>query len=410
MSIFSIILVCFAGFISHISLADSKLEILPVRIVESAQSQKKFLAYRNPCGSKPFGIYVGADDAGDKLRIGMVVERPTTRCVGMDQTEVATLSHLNVDLGMQLESFNPTIEALRYEYAEVYRSRMGDRKQQSSPEAGRSQKITTRKAQLEALYWGPTCGQFMGLVLPTDWESSQVSVVGAFEEVGFQSCEEYENKIRSVPGISIHQGNQQPAPLISQDSDALQRFTSRMTVIKPGSLKSVTSKDGKTTEVSFEYMRRCNEAPLGISIETSKRQILLSMVVVSFNSSICGNTARRKMWSTYKTRALSAKVPTNIQVRSSLNGISERIVVQEPNRVRWNKRSGQIAFEAINSCLPAIGSIIVERHNRSYVGIVRRVGQQKPHCGDLFSRVTLKQKLLANILQVSHVAPLELVR
>jgi hypothetical protein len=134
------------------------------------------------------------------------------------------------------------------------------------------------------------------------------------------------------------------------------------------------------------------------------------MVLVSFDKSICSNSGHAAMWSTYTTKVLNANALGQIQLRTSLGGAPKRILIQEPNRVQLAKKGQMIKFEAIRSCLPAISTLFVERYNRNYAAIIREAGQKKQDCGDPFSHVNLSQRMLANALQISQVAPLELIQ
>lgn len=409
MTVFSIIFTCLIGLLSNISYAEYNLEVLAVRIIEPDEASKRYLVYKNPCDSEPFGIYIGTDENDASVRMGVVVQRPHTRCVSIDKTEILDVSHLKFGKKRRLISYSPSIEPLRYGFFDAYRSRLKKNKTTRKGDRKKVKRLAGFENSLEALYWAPSCGRFMGLVLPLDQQSSRVNVLGAIEEVGFLDCSSYENKVGTIPDISLEASHNKPSPLITQSTNALRRFDTRLTVIKPGSLKVSQDGAGETKKVSFQYLRRCNEAPLGITVQTGKSKILVSMALVSFERSICSDSGYSAMWSTHTTKILNANALDQIELRSNLDETSKSILVQEPNKVRLSEQGKLIKFEAIRSCLPAVSTLFVERYNRNYAAIIRGVDQKKQDCGDPFSHVTLSQRLLANALQVSQIAPLELV-
>ncbi len=409
MTVFSIILVCFVGLASQISLAEANLEILAVHIADEIDGAKRYVAYQNPCDSKAFGIYIDSKDDASEIKIGVVVQRPHARCVGMDKTEFVDISHLIFAPHRQLVSYNPSIEPVRYDFFDAYRDRLRRPLRNRDIDSKNGQGLAKTTDSIEALYWAPSCGKFMGLVLPLDKQSSRENVLGAIEELGFVDCSAYENKVNSISNVSLKASDEQ-APLLTQSTDALRRFQTRMTVMKPGSLKVVRNQVDGTQQLSFKYLRQCHEAPLGITVQTGKAKILVSMVLVSFDKSICSDSAHAAMWSTYTTKLLNVNALDRIQIRTSLSGTPKHILVQEPNRVKLTKKGEMIKFEAIRSCLPAISTLFVERHNRNYAAIIREAGQKKQDCGDPFSHVNLSQRLLANALRVSQIAPLELIQ
>lgn len=410
MTVFSIILICFLGLASQNGYAESNLEILAVHIADANDGSQRYLAYQNPCDSKAFGIYIGSDEKTSQIKIGIVVKRPHARCVGMDKTEFVDISHLKFATHRNLLSYSPSIEPVRYGFFDAYRDKLNNAETTHKIDTKQGADFTRVTNFIKALYWAPSCGKFMGLVLPLEKQSTRENVLGAIEELGFVDCSNYENKVNAITDVGIKDRDDHTPPLLMHSTNALNRFQTRLTVIKPRSLKIVRNQMDSTEHLSFKYLRRCHEAPLGITIQTIKSKIVVSMVLVSFDKSICSVSAHAAMWSTYTTKLLNANAIDRIKLRTSLIGTPRRILIQEPNQVHLSQKGHMIKFEAIRSCLPAISTLFVERHNRNYAAIIRGADRKKQDCGDPFSHVNLNQRLLANALQISQIAPLELIR
>ncbi len=327
------------------------LSIEPVKIIRS--KQKITLVYWLDCGAEFEGVIIRPEGGGRK--IGILSRRTDQRCLSLPQKQEFILSDIMVIDETPLTSLNPIYE------------RKGIRWVPLNHRMLRS-KDTHNDLLLSFTLF---CNNSVGVVLRTGGpDSLKVGLLGRRS----RSCHR-DLAHAKLKGVRPH--FQQLELFNTRKPLAYQTY---ITSIKKGS--AYRTKDGRT---AFRFLRRCNEAPIGIL----KRHRHFAIVVARYPQSICPPKTYPKSWTPYRTRLFSPEM-----INNSLPLSTHAVEVVSPFRIT-TPSSQSFSYDTDINCNSYQGTIF--REERQTILVASALSRRQEPCKISPIRLSLKLSGLADL-------------
>jgi hypothetical protein len=176
----------------------------------------------------------------------------------------------------------------------------------------------------------------------------------------------------------------------------------------PVQLLSIAAVEPLSSRYQVYYLRRCNEAPIGLVQQNQKNTLRVSMLVARYAERPCSETGPKKIWTAFEPGL-------TVHQKQIARGISpdprEDLTMVRPTSFRWNEpslASGRANLEvfAFSSCDRDLG--LVSRSNDAGLAVgILQIQSAKP-CNSPMKKVSFAYDLELRPEASREVKPLQL--
>lgn len=361
--------------------AAPKLHLEPVELVGYAGDAVR-VAIELPCGSRFFGLVAKGSTNGRTLFLAAAVQRRPVLCTGMPERVELKVDYLPVRSFQAIRPM-PVQVATRINLARIDDIRVANHGD---------------KDRIAAVY-SPQCGRDLGTLIH---RSGQDKLEISFAEQAAPTsgtCLAV-RKTRAIP--ELNPGPKMQLGLLAEGAASMaRRYSLRMAPISPGTLRS--SEHGLT----FSYLRACNEAPVGVALEsdreTSTPRVGVGMIVARYENIRCDGRVNASV------QEASLHLPEGVMISPMDEGeLGDEARVVAPSRlVRGSgDRTAELQVGYLANCGAAPKAVYArDRQGNLAVGLLMHGGSS---CKTSPSEVSLVQPYLASSVLTASIFPMRL--
>lgn len=306
--------------------AASSTQLNPVRVFADRED-RIHVTYQKDCGTSFAGFILRTSESKE-LYIGVATERPNARCMELSGMEEMIVPKLKASDFAGIVSLNPTTEPSFLKL---------------SPMQNFNQIKDGSENRFEAVYTSQ-CGTALGLNLFPKSNGYELSVVeGRYSK--FENCNR-STKIVRYPHIDLSN-----APLRALTNFAEDSSPGRYTLHRGATRLFATGDSHKAY-----FLRRCNEAPVGLVRSETSKGLEISMLLARYSEMKCPEGAPRMIWTPW---------PEELREKNPIAFAGERkaqqLLIKRPN-----------SYELTRDTL----SIVTNKSCQNDIGIVSRTTSQ----------------------------------
>jgi hypothetical protein len=364
------------------------LELQPVRIQADLDGVVK-AAYLEPCGAD-FAGFAYRMDEGNELKVAVVLRRYHARCMGLRGMQETVLPLINAANYAAVTSMDPNLEPLIIKAAPIQNLHF-TRNTNQDP-----------MATAHAVYTSQ-CGEARALLVMPEATGTRF---GILESSGTRpSACNRSTKVHTLAGLDTTQLDRfqlMQAPAVDKTRD----YTLRRV---PVQLLSREPVEPLTKRYQVFYLRRCNEAPIGLVQQNEKNKLQVSMLVAHYPNMPCSDDVPRKMWTAFETDLTVASHKLAQGLRQSPQ---EDLTLVRPTSFRWNETrtaSGHANLEifTLSTCNRDLGMVSRSHEAGLAVGILQL--QSAEPCNSPLKKVSYAYDLELRPQVSRDVKPLQLL-
>ena len=303
------------------------MSIKPVKI---SQTDGGSLSYWKPCGYQELGIVVR--QFKEKTKVGVLIRSKGIQCLGPATRTLVPLNGLfNKRLLNNLVSYNPRHESFRL----------------------RTLTVENTYLYKDRLYsnYRTRCINGFANILKIENRTLKVGVLAGTRK---DACPTTSKRI-AIQGI----GGEGFDKVEKMEQAKNRNFKVKMARIKGSSIKA--EQDGSK---SFSYLRRCNDAPLGIVQKNGQ----FAMLVARYSNVECPRGGHRKSWSRYKTRKFTQYLNNkSLLSKKQRRGSFELI---SPLNIAMNSKG--LKLKSAASCGKFAGVVLLEDSPNGKISTLRQ--------------------------------------
>ncbi len=350
--------------------AGSAIEINPVRILVDRED-RIHVSYQRGCQSLFAGFILRTNEK-QELFLGVASERPNARCSTLNGLEELIIPKLRGSDFAGISSLNPTTEPVFLKL---------------SPLQNFNQVQDAEGFRFEAVYTSQ-CGTALGLNLFPKANGLELSIVEG-KAHKFETCNR-STKIVRYPHINLSQASLLALTNFSEDRSAplytLHRNQTRLSATGDGH--------------RVYFLRRCNEAPIGLVREASEQGLLISMLVARYPGLKCPDGAPKKIWTPW-----NEVLHDEDAIAFSGETHAEQLLIKRPSS--YDLRGDTLSIVTPSSCQKDIGLVSRTTKSGYAVGILHI--QTSTPCNSGLKEVTYNFKWTYDATVKRDVKPLQLV-
>lgn len=364
------------------------LELQPVRIKADLDGTVK-VAYLEPCGADFAGFAYRVDE-GHELKVAVVLRRYHARCMGLLGMQETTLPLINAANYAAVTSMNPNQEPLIVKAAPIQNLHFTRNAKQDL------------KATGHAVYTSQ-CGDARALLVLPEATGMRFAVLEG--SVTRPSACNRTTEVYSLSGLDPAQLDsfqlmQAPAQEKSPDY-SLRRV--------PVQLLGADAVEPMTKRYQVYYLRRCNEAPIGLVQNNENNTLQVSMLVAHYPNMACSENVPKKMWTAFEP---GLTIPGKKVAQGLRQSVQEELTLVRPTSFRWNETktvSGRANLEifTLSTCNRDLG--LVSRPNDAGLAVGILQLQSAEPCNSPLKKVSYAYDLELRPRASRDVKPLQLV-
>ena len=315
--------------------AKTDLRFGPV-LIERSSSDQIILTYEDVCQGRLKGF--AFRPMGEDMHIGVVMASKRLACTSLGDFKTVTVPGIKYSSFRKIYGINPITSGTIVE------------RPMSQIQLLREPVETAPTYSLQALF-SSKCGKAYGYMVSPAFKISFLERMPR----GERPCAPRQ-RLASLSGLKLHK-NIKPK-IDKKESYKLMLRPIRRPRQKGGSLH-------------FQYLRRCNEAPLGplVAQRNKKNSYKIAMVVARYPKMVCAAKAKELMWSSYKSKHLNLARHNKF---SAMKIKHKRVSVLSPFGA--NAGPGHVSIEAPQTCQPFLGVHLVEKGGRLFAAAVAPKG------------------------------------
>ncbi len=364
------------------------LELQPLRIQANFDGVVK-VAYLEPCGTE-FAGFAYRVESGNELKVAVVIRRYHARCMGilgMQETELPLVNAANY---AAVTSMDPNLEPLIVKAAPIQNLHF-TRNFKQDPMATGHAVYTSQCGDARALLVMPEAtGMRFGVL-----ESSS-SRPGACNRT---------TEVYTLAGLDTNDLGSfhlMQAPSEEKSPDYILRRV-------PVQLLSNATVEPMTKRYQVYYLRRCNEAPIGLVQQNEKNKLQVSMLVAHYPNMPCSDDVPKKIWTAFEP---GLTVPNTKLAQGLRQSPEEDLTLVRPTSFRWNETktaAGRANLEIFthSTCNRDLG--MVSRPNEAGLAIGILQLQSAEPCNSPMKKVSYAYDLELRPQASRDVKPLQLV-
>jgi hypothetical protein len=364
------------------------LELEPVRIQADLDGTVK-VAYLEPCGAE-FAGFAYRVESGNELKVAVVLRRYHARCMGLLGMQETTLPLINASNYAGITPMNPSEEPLILAASPIQNLHFTRNSKQDLMATGHAV-YTSQCGEARALFVMPEAtGMRFGIL-----ESSTTRP---------SACNR-STQVYSLAGLDTAQlGSFQlmQAPRAEKNPN----YTLRRV---PVQLLSADAVEPLTKRYQVYYLRRCNEAPIGLVQQNEKNKLQVSMLVAHYADMPCSDDVPKKIWTAFEPGLTVASPKLAQGLRQSPQ---EDLTLVRPTSFRWNETktvSGRANLEifTLSTCNRDLG--LVSRPNEAGLAVGILQLQSAEPCNSPLKKVSYAYDLELRPEASRDVKPLQLL-
>jgi hypothetical protein len=364
------------------------LELQPVRIKADLDGVVK-AAYLEPCGADFAGFAYRVDE-GNELKVAVVLRRYHARCMGLLGMQETVLPLINAANYAAVTSMDPNQEPLIVKAAPIQNLHFTRNAKQNLMATG------------HAVYTSQ-CGNARALLVLPEATGMRFGILeGSTTRPG--ACNRT-TEVYSLAGLDTTQlGSfhlmQAPAEEKSPD------YTLRRV---PVQLLATDAAEPLTRRYQVYYLRRCNEAPIGLVQQNEKNRLQVSMLVAHYPNMPCSDSVPKKIWTAFDP---GLTIPARQLAQGLRQSPTEDLTLVRPTSFRWNETktaSGRANLEIFthSTCNRDLG--LVSRPNEAGLAVGILQLQSAEPCNSPLKKVSYAYDLELRPRASRDVKPLQLV-
>ncbi len=356
------------------------LELEPVKIQAELDGTVK-VSYFEPCGAEFAGFLLRAAEGGE-LKVAVVLRRFHARCMGLLGMQETVLPMIKAQNYAAITSIDPNQEPLIIKAAPI-------------------QNLHFTQNLSQAIYTS-LCGYAIGLYVLPEATGMRFGILEASSSRP-EPCNRA-TKVFALAGLdSSNLGSFNL--LQSSEEDRLPQFTLHRV---PVQLLSMDAVEPLSSRYQVYYLRRCNEAPIGLVQQNQKNTLRVSMLVARYEQRPCSETGPKKIWTAFEA---GLTVPQKQIARGISPDPQEDLTMVRPTSFRWNEPSlanGRANLEvfAFSSCDRDLG--LVSRSNDAGLAVGILQIQSAEPCNSPMKKVSFAYDLELRPEASREVKPLQL--
>jgi len=361
------------------------LELEPVKIQAEFDGTVK-VSYFEPCGAEFAGFLFRAAEGGE-LKVAVVLRRYHARCMGLLGMQETILPLIKAQNYAAITSIDPNQEPLIIKAAPIQNLHFTQNLSQATGQA----------------IYTSLCGYAIGLYVQPEATGMRFGILEA-STTRPEPCNRA-TKIFTLAGLDS--SNLSSFNLLqSSEEDRLPQFTLHRV---PVQLLSSDAVEPQTSRYQVYYLRRCNEAPIGLVQQNQKNTLRVSMLVARYQQRPCSEEGPKKIWTAFEP---GLTVPHKQIAQGIYPDPQEDLALVRPTSFRWNEPSlanGRAKLEvfAFSSCDRDLG--LVSRSNDAGLAVGILQMQSAEPCNSPLKKVSFAYDLELRPEASREVKPLQLV-
>jgi hypothetical protein len=365
------------------------LELQPVRIQADWEGLVK-VAYLEPCGAEFAGFAYRLEE-DNELKVAVVLRRYHARCMGLLGMQEVTLPLINANNYAAITSMDPNLEPLILKAAPIQNLHF-TRKTEQDPSVATAQAVYTSQ-----------CGEARGLLVLPEATGLRFGILEG-GKTRPATCNR-NTKVLELAGLDTSalenfQLLQDPAAEKSPDY-ILRRV--------PVQLMTMDPVEPLTKRFQVYYLRRCNEAPIGLVQQNTKKSLQVSMLVAHYPDMPCPEAGPKKIWTAFKP---GLTVPAQKVAQGLKHSPQEDLALVRPTSFRWNETGSlagrsQLEIFTLSTCNRDLGLVSHSNDAGLAVGILQL--QSSEPCNSPLKKVSYAYDLELRPQASRNVKPLQLV-
>ncbi|MFY7927543.1 MAG: hypothetical protein ACOVS5_01620 [Oligoflexus sp.] len=357
------------------------LELQPVRIQFSSDDAVQ-ISYLEPCGTEFAGLlYRGQKDG--VLEVAVVTRRFHARCLSITGMQEMTIPFVRASRYSAVVSMQPSVEPLLLKHAAT----------QSLHLVRRLERDT-----LHAVYTSQ-CGSPVGLFVQAQASGYRFGVLES-STLRPSTC----NRTTQVFSISRLDatGLEQLTPLASQNEASEPLYELRRVPVHTFTVAT----RGDRRQLQAYYLRRCNEAPIGLVRQEQDVRLRLSMLVAVYPEMSCPQGSPKKIWTAWNE---GLELDAHRVVERVQPAADEKVSLVRPTAYNLGQSLNQTRVEvkALSSCQRDLGLVTRTSSSGLAIGILQL--QDAQPCNSPLNKVTYAYEWNTPPNARRDVKPLELV-
>jgi hypothetical protein len=380
---FSIAFIMLALQSNNLNAVTFALELEPVKLQASSDGAVT-AAYLEPCGTEFAGFLYQSQEGGE-LQVAVVLRRYHARCMGL--------------MGMQQIPL-PMVQASSY--AAVTSMNVGSAPLMIKPVPVQNLHFTQNlsQTQVHAVYTSQ-CGQALGLFVQPEATGMRFNVLESTATKP-DACNR-STQILSIAGL-------EPSKLGSFNliqnpvNDQTPAYTLRRV---PVQLMTMDAAELGTKRLQVFYLRRCNEAPVGLIQQNQGKSLHVAMLVAHYETMPCQEEGPKKIWTAYEEPLTLQAQQKTVALRQSP---IEDIALARPTSFRWNQletHSSQLEVFTLSTCNRDLGLVSHPSASGLAIGILQ-VQSSEP-CNSTLKKVSYAYDMELSPGGSRDVKPLQLL-
>ncbi len=382
---FIIVFAALLNSLTELQASTYSYELEPVKVQADFDGTVK-VSYFEPCGTEFAGFLYRAV-IGTELKVAVVLRRYHARCTGLMGMQEMTLPLVKADNYAAITSLDPNLEPLQVKSAPIQNLHFTQNLNQSVSHA----------------VYTSQCGDAIGLLVLPEATGMRFGVMeGTTSKPA--SCNRA-TKVFSIAGLESSSMNSFRL-LQSAQEDRLPGYSLRRV---PVQLLTIDSGEPQTTRYQVYYLRRCNEAPIGLVQQNQQGKLQVSMLVAHYETMSCSEDGPKKIWTAFEP---GLTIPQKQIAQGLREPPTEELALVRPTSFRWNevdadKSRGNLEIFTMSSCNRDLG--LVSRSNDAgwAVGILQL--QSAEPCNSPMKKVSYAYDLELRPQASRDVKPLQLV-
>ncbi|WP_141730910.1 hypothetical protein [Oligoflexus tunisiensis] len=365
------------------------LELEPVRIQADLDGLVK-VAYLEPCGAEFAGFAYRLEE-GNELKVAVVLRRYHARCMGLLGMQEVVLPLINANNYAAITAMDPNLEPLILKAAPIQNLHFTRKTNQNRTVATGHAVYTSQ------------CGEARGLLVLPEATGMRFGILES-GRTRPSACNR-STEVLTLAGLDTSaldsfQLLQTPSPEKSPDY-ILRRV--------PVQLMTADAVEPLTKRFQVYYLRRCNEAPIGLVQQNNKRNLQVSMLVAHYPDMPCSGEGPKKIWTAFKP---GLTVPSQKVAQGLKQSLQEDLTLVRPTSFRWNETpsaTGRAHLEifTLSTCNRDLG--LVSRSNDAGLAVGILQLQSSEPCNSPLKKVSYAYDLELRPQASRDVKPLQLV-
>lgn len=381
---FSLIFMLLNSYWTDLSAATFAVELEPVKLQANALGVVT-ASYLEPCGTEFAGLLY-QEHIGGELQVAVVLRRYHARCMGLKGMQEIRLPMVNAAHFAGISSIDTNSEPLLSKALGIQNLHFTQ---------------NLNQVQTHAVYTSQ-CGQALGLFIQPEATGLRFNILESTQTKP-EDCNRTTQTL-TITGLDPAELDTYTLRQAPSNTDQNLDYALRRV---PLQLLELDAIEPGTKRFQVYYLRRCNEAPIGLIQKNQGKKLQLAMLVAHYESRPCQEGIPKKIWTAYE-QALTLDASQRIQLTPA--ALHEELALVRPTSFRWSQVEDQkqhLEVFTFSSCNRDLG--IVARPSSSGLALgILQLRSPEP-CNSPLKKVSYAYDLELKEADSQDVKPLQLL-